>query len=149
MESNTATAPAAPTSSNEIYMPFGIYKLRCLECTKGKSRNDNPQFVMTWEVIEHKQEKFNGIKFTNFRTLTEKALFFVNQERQAIGLPDVKASDLETLDPNDYIAAHGYATVQTKINEQKNEETGEVLVNPNTGEKLITVRRELVNWCKR
>jgi len=143
---NTAEAPA---ENSQVYMPFAIYKLRCLESKRGNSGKGNPQIVMTWEVIDNSETKFNGIKVVNFRSLVDKALPFVNQERQGIGLPQVKEADLPTLDDQDYIGQTGYATVKTTQQEQKNELTGEVLVNPNTGEKLVTTRREIVAWCKR
>lgn len=146
---NTATAPEAPVSDSQVYIPFGIYKLLCLECKRGNSSKGNPQLVETWEIIDNAESKFNGIKILIFRSLVDKALFFVNEERQAIGLPIVKEADLATLDEKDYIGQTGYSTLNTTVKEQKNEVTGEVLVNPNTGEKMVDVRRNHVQWCKR
>lgn len=146
---NTATAPEAPVSDSQVYIPFDIYKLQCLESKKGQSGKGNPQLVETWEIIDNKDSRYNGVKIMVFRSLVDKALYFVNEERQAIGLPQLKAHELDSIDEKDYIGQTGYATLKTTMKEQKNEATGEVLINPNTGDKMVDVRRELVSWCKR
>lgn len=150
--SDSTTSPAELAE-----IPFNAYRFRCVKCEKGKSREKGtPMLIQTFEFAGNKpiningnEIDINGLQIQAWAVYTEKALGVFNAQRKALGLIPLKVSELDSFDEKQYLGAEGAATAKTTSKEQKNDVTGETIINPNTGKPMMSYRREIVQWCER
>ncbi len=137
--------------TEQIKLPYDAYRLRCLECKKEKSaKSGNNYLRLDLEIFGHADQKYNGLKVQTISAMSDKSLDFFNKVREALGLPLLKdVSAFSTVDPMDYKGAEGAATCKTEEEPQKNEVTGEPIINPNTGKPMVRRQNAVVSWCPR
>lgn len=131
-----------------------MLQLRCRDAKKQKSKSSgNNQHVLTLEVIntapfevDGEPVDINGLEFTAYSTLTEKALEFVNRIRRAFGFADLTKDTLDNADEKEYIGQVCYAFVETIEEDRINELTKEVVKDPYTGAPMKTYQKRIADW---
>lgn len=137
------------TEANDVILPKNVYAVRCVKADAGKSKVGNPQHILTVEIVDAAPVNgvdINGLQIMHWSTLTEKALKFVNNLRQAFGLETTTENDMASCSPKDYIGLKAFAICESTKVEQKNEVTGEVLRNPYTNEPIVSYMRNIKEW---
>ncbi len=144
----TDTDTTAGTQAYAELLPgANVYRVRCVECKAARSKKGNDMLTQTFEVFAHAKDELNGLTIDHWATLSSKSLDMFNAQREALGLP--KVSSWSQVDVLDYKGADGFVTAQTTAEEQKNEVTGETLINPNTGKPVMAHRRRIVSFLPR
>lgn len=144
------------TPDFDINIPRQAYKLRCLECEKRKSSKGNPMLVQTFEIFDAKPiadkdgniVEINGVKVQETIPLMETTLFRVNPQRQSLGLPMIKASELDDINAEEYKGLEGPAVVVSVTEEQK-DDNGNAIINPYTEQPVIRRSRKVTMWLAR
>lgn len=144
IENNTT-----PTELNEIKLPLDGYMLRVIECDKATSKKGNPMLVIKAEVVDHpglsvngEQVDINGITLNHWVTLMPKTLGIVNTFHKSVGMPIITESDLSHIDPLMYKGLKFPAVCESVKTEMKGTD-GTPVINPATGEQVITYNRNV------
>lgn len=149
------TTTKVDQAAYNVRIPKKVYKVRVKEVTRVKTKEKQlPMDSFVLEIIDHAEKisgvDINGLELKSQSVLTLKALTFVNQARSCFGLPDVTTQDeIDMIDGKDFIGQEGYVIAAGTAEEQKNDLTGEVLVNPHDGSKLVNYRREVIEFIPR
>jgi len=131
-----------------------LLQLRVTEAKNQKSKtNNNPQHVLTLEVIncapfevDGEPIDINGLEFTSYSTLVEKALEFANRVRRAFGFSDLTPSTIDSADCREYVGQVCWAFVESSEEDRINELTKEVVKDPYTGQAMKTYRRNITEF---
>lgn len=130
-----------------------LLNFRVIEAKKQQSKQNNPQHVLTLEVInsapfdvDGENIDINGLEFMSFSTLTSKALEFANRVRRAFGFNDLTEQDIDSADPKEYIGQVCWAIVESTEEDRINELTKEPVIDPYTGRPMKTYQRRIVEW---
>jgi len=133
------------TPEVELLPGLNVYKGRCTECKKETSSKGNPMLVQTFEIFGHPQDALNGMTIQNWATMNTKTVAGFDRQRESLGLAPV-GGKFEQVDPLDYKGAECAFSARVESEEQKNEVTGETLINPNTGKPVMSHRRRIVQF---
>jgi len=143
----------ADTNDRNFALPMNSYKFRVLEAEKQISQKGNPMIVCELELIDNPEAKtkdgsrdINGRRLRHFATLAPKGLGLLNTFRKSIGLDAVTEADLPNQESAFYEGKTGYAVIKGTAEEMKNQETGELIINPHTQKPEISYRMEVVRW---
>lgn len=150
-----------PKVQNEAYsLSWGekAFRLRCLECTRAKSKNGNLMLKQTFEIFGADPIKdnttgdfvdVNGLQVFGNQMLMTQSLKYINNQRNSLGLPEITEADVESVEPLDYKRTEGAALVKAEVGEKTNPVTGEVIMNPLTNKAVTETTRKITSWLTR
>lgn len=153
-ENRTPIAPEALAYP----LPKAVYQLKVVEATSGVSGAGNPQIVLDLELVNNakvlaKDESGqpvemdpNGLKVRTWVTLTEKAIMFANRANKGLGMPEITAAELDSVQSTQYIGKTGFA-ICSGSKKPKKDSNGNVMINPHTQQPMTVNERNLDEWC--
>lgn len=138
-----------------IRLKRGVYQFRVTDAEKTKSQKGDPMLVLTSEIINHpplmigdQEVNVNGIEITDYKTITPKTLPYVNIFHKALGMPVIQEHEIPLVDAAAYKGAEFYAVAESK-DEPMLDEDKNPMINPHTGQPLMSVRRKFVSFIER
>ncbi len=132
---------------SDVRIPKNGYMLKVLKSERGvSSQSQNPILVQEFEIVRNARDELNGEVITSRGALIEKALFFVNQQRRALGLKPVTKDEVGDINANEYVGLEGPAVCETEAKEMKNDVDGSVIINPATGKPAVSYNRVITAW---
>lgn len=149
--------PKNPIPDNQIVLPKNAYRLRILECEKKTSQKGRPMLALTMEICEHpkiavqyKGERIevdvNGLEVKSWAMCDKDGLdYSTGLSALSDALGDGKLSsppEFASIDKNTFLGRTVFAICQSEQTEMKSE-TGEIIVNPNTGKPVLQMGRRL------
>lgn len=151
-----STETTNPIPENQIELPFQSYKVRVLKCEKKVAKSGHPMFVQEVEIFGAKPFTQNGVSIdpngivmTGWVSLQTKMIDAINVNRNSLGLPAIKSSQIGDLRAEDYVGQEGAVVAVSKKEEVKNEVTGETVVNPFTGKPVLQFNKKITQWLAR
>ena len=135
-----------------LKLPLRLYKVRVIEAKMGNSSTGNPMITGNVEIFGADPINgidINGLTITFRSVIVPTAIRFVNITRSALDLPSVTVDTLGEVSAEEYIKCEGFAKCTGKSVDQTDEVTGEPMVDPYTGEKLVRTTREILEWIPR
>lgn len=149
------TTTKVDQAAYNVRIPKKVYKVRVKDVKRGKTKEKQlPMDTITCEIVDHVEKisgvDINGLELTKSSVLTLVAKTFVNQCRSCFGLSEIENQDeLDMVDGKDLLGQEGYVIAAGTADEQKNDLTGEALVNPYDGSKIVNYRREILEFIPR
>lgn len=137
------------TEQSEVILPMQAYKVRCVSCTPGVSKAGAKQFTQEFEVIEAAPVNgvdINGVKIQNWHTFVESGLFFVNEQRIAMGLSKLTLAQFDSVTPTEYLGQIAYVVAHSDSKPMINEVTKQPILHPLTGKVVINWNRKISKW---
>jgi len=152
-----ATSKVSPDAYN-VRLPLDARRLRIVKAENKDSSKGNKMINYTAEIFGANPVKndagdmidINGLQiFSRQMLMPGGTVKFCNAMRSSLGLPLTNEVEITSIKAEEYLGREGAATCRSVVEEQKNEVTGEVIINPNTGKPMTRIVREIVEWCGR
>lgn len=145
--------------ANQLNNINDTFKLRVIEAEASTSKAGNPMSVIDLEFIDNKpirvkntetgefeEVDVNGLTVRTWITNVPQSIDSVNTFHKALGLATLREpAELAVINPELYKGQVGYAWVNFSQQEVKNSE-GQAMINPVSGKKVTTSRREIKKW---
>lgn len=140
-------------AARKLKLPTSQYKLRVIAAERIESmEKKTPGIALVCEIFDKPPISgvdVNGLQLRTTSWLSLKGINFVNEIRSALGLPLVTEETFHTIDEKDYVRCEGIAKCSGSSEPQLDEQTGEQMKDPYSGEELFTTKREIKNWYPR
>lgn len=158
MSTETANKPAVNPEAYNIRWGSDAFRVRVISAERKNSSKGNPMLNFSVEIFGANPRKndngemvdINGLQvFGRQMLMPDKGLKYINAQRNSLGLPDVTASEVTSIEAADYLQKEGAAIIESSLEERKNDVTGEVVVNPLTGKPVMDIKREIKEWLTR
>lgn len=160
--SNEATAVVDNKPAPEAYevsLPLEARRLRVVKAEDKISSNGNKMINYTLEIFGANPVKnestsnmvdVNGLQVFGRQMLMQGGTVkFCNFMRNSLGLDSVTDNNIEEVKAAEYVGREGAATCRTVVEEQRNQVTGEIIVNPLNGKPMTRKSIQIGEWCQR
>ncbi len=133
------------TDTVQAKVKKGSYKVRCLDCKEGRTGKGFRQFTQSFEIFDNVDPALNGRMFKTFQVVEPQSVFYVNNQRQALGLPEVEEGGVVNIQASEYVGQDGMAYLQQKDTPQIDED-GKAICNPYDGTPVVDSVVEVNRW---